>query len=124
MAEHYEATQTPQVSILCPPPANVILTTNTFIHFKHCNETKVGLVLTVNSLRHVFSIRLFLSWVDVRERLGSMSLPQNVSFWPKDKHHPPYYLCETDIILNDVPVSNVIGLAFVFYDTSKRLNEI
>jgi hypothetical protein len=56
--------------------------------------------------------------------MGTLHLPQNISFWPKDNPYPPFYLCDTDLTLNDVPVGNILGLAFVFHDSSSIINEI
>ncbi len=81
------------------------------------------MILSVNPLQLSFPIRLFLTWKEVKDRIG-MHLPQNVSFWPSNSLHPPHYICDTDIILYNIPSSNVIGLAFVFYDTSPRIREI
>jgi hypothetical protein len=124
MAEQHWAQQSPLVSLLCPPPVNVLITSNTFIKFKHGNSTKVGLGLTVNPLNHTCSIRLFLSWDDNRERVGTRNLPENVSFWPRDNYYPPYYLCDSDVVINDVAVCSITGLVFVFYDTSPKIREI
>jgi hypothetical protein len=118
MVEQIDLEQSPIVSIFCPPPVSIVITSNTFVQFNHLNKTVVGLVLTVNPLELKVSIRLFLTWDDVKERLGTIHLPQNVTFWPKDNRYPPHYLCDTDLIIHDVPVANIIGLAFVFHDNS------
>jgi hypothetical protein len=108
----------PLVSILCPPPVNVVICSNTFVKFRHGSQEVLGLVVAVLPLTLAVSIRLFLSWDDVKERIGANHLPPNISFWPKDNLHPPFYLCDTDIVVNDVPTSNIVGLAFVFHDTN------
>jgi hypothetical protein len=115
-----EPQQSPFVSLLCPPPANVILTANTFVHFRHQNSVIVGLVLTISPSEMLLSIRLFLTWNDVKERLGALNLPQNISFWPKT----PFYLCDTDIVVNNVSLDSIIGLAFVFYDSSPMVRQV
>lgn len=120
----YARNHSPLISLLCPPPINVILTANTFVRFLHDNQVNVGLVLSVNPMEQLLCIRLFLSWVDVVHRVGALNLPQNVRFWPNNSRHPPYYICDTDIILKNIPSSNVVGLAFVFYDTSPTIREV
>ncbi len=120
----YARNHSPLISLLCPPPINVILTANTFVRFLHDNQVNVGLVLSVNPMEQSLCIRLFLSWVDVNLRVGALNLPQNVRFWPNNSCHPPYYICDTDIILKNIPSSNVVGLAFVFYDTSPTIREV
>jgi hypothetical protein len=59
------ANHSPLISLLCPPPINIILTANTFVPFLHDNQVNVGLVLSVNPMEQLLCIRLFLSWVDV-----------------------------------------------------------
>jgi hypothetical protein len=66
-----EPEQAPFASLLCPPPVNVILTANTFVHFLHENSVKVCLVLTINPLEKLLSIHLFLTWNEVKSVLGN-----------------------------------------------------
>ena len=112
------------MSLLCPAPANISITSNTFVQFQHEASVKVGLVLNLNPTQRTVSLRLFLSWKDVMERIGTLSVPQNISFWPMDNRYPPHYLCDTDLIVNDVHIGTIIGLAFVFYDTSSKIKDI
>jgi hypothetical protein len=110
-----EWTQSPIVSMLCPPPVNAIITSNTFVQFDRGQGIKVGLVLNLNPVQRLVSIRLFLCWDDVVERIGLVNIPENISFWPTDNRNSPHYICDTDIILSDVPLQNILGLAFVFF---------
>ena len=119
-----ELTQSPIVSMLCPPPVNAIITNNTFVQFDRGQGIKVGLVLNLNPVQRLVSIRLFLCWDDVVERIGLANIPENISFWPTDNRNSPHYICDTDIILSDVPLQNILGLAFVFFDSSSKIREI
>jgi hypothetical protein len=119
-----EVQQSPLMLILCPPPVNVVVTSNTFVEFNHCNNTTVGLVLTVNPLEQSVSIQLFLTWNDVKEQMGTLHLPKNVSFWPKYNRYLHYYLCDTDLTLSNVSVAEILRLCFVFHDSSPILHEI
>ena len=92
--------------------------------FRYGLREVVGLVLTVNPPQEVVSIRLFLSWEDVKERVAVNDAFGDISFWPKDGPLPPYYLCDTDLVVNDVTTSNITGLAFVFYDTSPTVRVV
>lgn len=56
--------------------------------------------------------------------MGTLCLPQNVSFWPKDNWCPLYYLCDTDLTLSSVSVANIRRLCFVFHVSSPILHEI
>jgi hypothetical protein len=90
------------ISILCPPPINIQICSNTFVKFRYGLREVVGLVLTVSPPQEVVSIRLFLSWEDVKERVAGNNAFGDISFWPKDDPLPPYYLCDTDLVVNDV----------------------
>jgi hypothetical protein len=121
MADHHQQHQSPIASVFCPPPINIVICSNTFVKFLEGGVEVVGLVLHIDAVREVMSMRLFLTWEAVKERIGLNGCVDNVSFWPKDGCHPPYYVCDTDLVVNDVPTSKIFGLAFVFYDTSPNV---
>jgi hypothetical protein len=71
--------QSPICSLLCPPPINIIVTSNTFVQFNCDGSVKDGLVLAVNPLQCMLHIHLFLTWKEVKDLIG-LHLPQNESF--------------------------------------------
>jgi len=97
---------------------------NTFVKFWHGAEEVVGLVLHVDAVKEVVSMRLFLTWQALKERIGHIANVDDISLWPKDGRHPPFYVCDTDLVLDDIPTSTIVGLAFVFYDTSPTIRVI
>jgi hypothetical protein len=95
------------------------------ISTKYCwGHERIGLVLPVNAANGMLSVRFLLLWPDVVERIGTISIPNNVSFWPMNQAHPPHYLCNTDVVENNLPSSDVLGLAFVFYDADPVVEQL
>jgi hypothetical protein len=120
--------QQPFISLLIPPPINVIVLPNTFVRLKSNTAEgegdRVGLVLSVNIEQRMLKIRNFLSWQEVVGRIGTNNLPANVSFWPvRQQPYPPHYLCDTDEVVS-VPTTDVLGLAFVFHASDKVVDEL
>jgi hypothetical protein len=124
MADHHQRHQSPIVSLLCPPPINVVVCSNTFVKFRHGAQEVVGLVLQVDAVREMVSMRLFLTWEAVKERIALIGNVNNISLWPKDGRYPPFYICDTDLVVDDIPTSSIVGLAFVFYDTSPNIRVV
>jgi hypothetical protein len=60
----------------------------------------------------------------VKECLGALNLPQNISFWPKTSRYPPFYLCDTEIVMNKISLDSIIGLTFAFYDSSPMVRQV
>jgi hypothetical protein len=106
------AEATPFILLLIPAPVNVIISCNTFTRLATNTiggHKRVGIVLSVNAANWMLSVHLFLSWSDVVERIGTNNVPDNVSFWPMNQAHPPHYLCDTDVVENSIPSSDILG---------------
>jgi len=103
-------------TIVLPPPISICIIPNTFIRYvtEENNNIHIGLVTSIRS--HQISevqIRRFLTWAEVVDIAGESLVP-NISFWPLNSVTNPHYLCDSDLLL-DVSISNILGLAFVFY---------
>jgi hypothetical protein len=114
----------PVTLMLIPHPVNLIVTANTFIRFlsDHGRED-IGLVVIVDPVRSLVTVRLFLTWTTLSERIGEQRLG-GVSLWPKRfSSKPPTFLCDSDVEVV-VPTSNVLGLAFVLYEDEPVLRQL
>lgn len=107
-------------SIYLPPVASIHIFIHTFIRFiaGRGNSQKVGLVKAINVEERRLTVCNFLRVVDVREYLEDDNhLLDEISLWPNDVSHPPFYLCDSDVV-SGVEFISVRGYAFVFYGSN------
>jgi hypothetical protein len=116
----------PVLSLFIPYPVNFHVTTNTFVRYQDGNGgTNVGMITLLIPQQQMLRIRQFLSWGDLLQILGAgADNIADVSFWPRrNSAKPPSYLCDSSIVV-DVPVCQVCGLAFVFYEKDDIVRQL
>jgi hypothetical protein len=109
--------------MVIPNPINIIISTNTFIRFTNLKGVEdVGLIIFLDPNQLSVTVRLFLTWSQLSERIGPERL-EGISLWPEPfSNKTPTYLCDSDVEVN-VPINSILGLAFVLYEDEPVLRQ-
>jgi hypothetical protein len=112
----------PSFSLFLPHPANIYITTNTFVKFSNEGVDSVGLIVSISTDHGMVTLRRFMCWAELTNYVGNDAFA-NISFWPDFIRTSPSYLCATDVIAT-VPLERILGIVFVFYVNDPILDAI